>query len=151
MFKYKYHPFGSRVFQILAKNSFGKFSEVYKEKVFSLSIDDKVKKGFSHTAILNYNLKSKYITPLYKTIISQNNVTYAGKSREFRLNNPRDFNYFGPHNIDVILVDDLTTTNTTLKEAKAVLKNYNVNVLFCLVLASQHSSWKISFSILYKL
>ena len=134
LLKYKYHPFGSRVFEVLAKNSFKKFAEVYKEKVYSLSIDDNPKRGYSHTAILNHSLKSKYITPLYKKLLAQNDITYAGKDLEFRLNNPRDFRYTGIENIDVILVDDIVTTGTTIQEAKEVLKKHNVNVLFCLVL-----------------
>jgi competence protein ComFC len=135
--KYKYHPFGSRVFEILAKNSFKKFTEVYQEKIYSLSIDDNPKRGYSHTAILNHSLKSKYITPLYKKLLAQNDITYAGKTLEFRLNNPRNFKYTGPKNIDVILIDDIVTTGTTIQEAKEVLKKHNVNVLFCVVLVDK--------------
>jgi len=137
LLKYKYHLFGSRVFKILAKNSFAYFSKVYKENIISLSVDDKVKKGYSHTAILNSNLKSKYITPQYKKLIANNHITYAGKDLDFRLSNPRDFKYKGEKNIDVILVDDVVTTGTTLKEAKKVLANFGVNVLFCVVLVDK--------------
>ena len=72
---------------------------------------------------------------LYSTLHSKSSVKYAGKSLEFRLSNPRNFEYKGPKEIDVILVDDIVTTGTTLNEAKEVLKKYGVNVLFCLVLA----------------
>jgi competence protein ComFC len=137
LLKYKYHPFGSRIFNILAKNSFKKFSEVYKEKIISLSIDDKIKKGYSHTAILNHSLKSKYITPQYKKLLSKNHIQYAGKDLNFRLNNPRNFEYKGEKNRSVILVDDVVTTGTTLKEAKEVLANYGVKVEFCLVLVDK--------------
>ena len=135
--KYKYHPFGSRIFEILAKNSFKKFAEVYTEKIYSIGIDDNTKKGYSHTAILNHALKSQSITPLYKKLIAKNNITYAGKDLEFRLNNPRDFIYMGEKNIDVILVDDVVTTGTTLNEAKEILKKYDVNISFCLVLVDK--------------
>jgi len=137
LIKYKYHPFGSRVFKLLAKNSFKLFSQVYKEKVYSISIDDNVKKGYSHTAILNHALKSKYITPLYKKLLSKNDVSYAGKDLKFRMNNPRNFVYTGPKNIDVILVDDVVTTGITLNEAKKVLKENNVNVIFSMVLTDK--------------
>jgi competence protein ComFC len=139
LLKYKYHPFGSRVFKILAKNSFKKFSEVYKEKIISLSIDDKVKKGYSHTAILNHSLKSKFITPQYKKLIAKNKIQYAGKSLKFRLENPRNFKYKGKRDISVILVDDVVTTSTTLKEAKKVLANYGVKVEFCIVLVDKRN------------
>ena len=137
LIKYKYHPFGSRIFEILAKNSFKYFSENYKEKIYSISIDDKVKKGYSHTAILNHSLKSKYITPLYKKLMAQNNINYAGKDLQFRLKNPRNFKYSGQKNIDVILVDDIVTTGSTLNEAKQTLQQYGVNVIFSLVLADK--------------
>ncbi len=137
LLKYKYHPFGSRIFKILAKNSFKKFAEVYQEKIISLSIDDKVKKGYSHTAILNNALKSKYITPQYKKLLSKNLVQYAGKDLNFRLNNPRDFEYRGEKDISVILVDDVVTTGTTLKEAKEVLSKFGVGVEFCMVLVDK--------------
>ena len=120
--------------EILAKNSFAEFSKVYKEKIYSIAIDDNSKKGYSHTAILNNSLKSKYITPLYKKLIAQNKISYAGKDLDFRLNNPRNFTYKGKRDIDVILVDDVVTTGTTLNEAKDILKQYGVNVAFCLAL-----------------
>jgi competence protein ComFC len=137
LLKYKYHPFGSRIFKILAHHSFAKFSKVYKEKIYSISIDDNTKKGYSHTAILNHSLKSKYITPLYNKLLAQNSVTYAGKDLKFRLNNPRNFKYTGTKNIDVILVDDIVTTGTTLNEAKEVLKKSGVNVIFSIVLVDK--------------
>ena len=84
-----------------------------------------------------YSLKSKYITPQYKKLIANNHITYAGKDLDFRLSNPRDFKYKGEKNIDVILVDDVVTTGTTLKEAKKVLANFGVNVLFCVVLVDK--------------
>jgi len=78
---------------------------------------------------------------LYSTLHSTSNVKYAGKSLEFRLNNPRKFEYKGKKNIDVVLVDDIVTTGTTLKEAKQVLKRAGVNVLFSVVLADLRSKF----------
>ena len=135
--KYKYHPFGSRIFEVLAKNSFFHFAQTYKYKIFSICVDDNTKKGYSHSAILNKYLKTNYITPLYKTLLSQSGVRYASQSLEFRLNNPRDFKYTGAKNIDVILVDDIVTTGTTLKEAKEVLARHGVNVAFCMSLVDK--------------
>ena len=74
---------------------------------------------------------------MYKKLISKNNISYAGKDLEFRLNNPRDFEYYGKKNIEVILVDDVVTTATTINEAKEVLKKYNVKVAFCMVLVDK--------------
>ena len=137
LIKYKYNPFGSRVFEILAKNSFAKFKDVYQKNIYSIGIDDNAKKGYSHTAILNHSLKSKYITPIYNVLLSQNHITYAGQSLEFRKNNPRNFKYTGKKNIEVILVDDIVTTGTTINEAKKVLSEFGVRVAFCMVLADK--------------
>ena len=135
LLQYKYEKFGDSVFNILAKNSFKIFAKKFKEKAFVIPIDDKTDKGFSHTAILAKSMKTKHLTPLFSTLHSKNNFQYAGKSLEERLNNPRNFEYKGPKNIDVILVDDITTTELTLKEAKNTLQKNEVNVLLSVVLA----------------
>ena len=132
LIKYKYEKFGSFIFKELA-TSFSLFSKKYPHKLNVIPIDDKIDKGYSHTAILANAMKKD--KKLFSTLHSTNNIKYAGKSLEFRLNNPREFKYFGPKGIDVVLVDDIVTTKTTLKEAKEVLKKHNVNVLFSVVLA----------------
>ncbi|WP_457560226.1 ComF family protein [Caminibacter sp.] len=134
LIKYKYEKFGSRVFWILG-NVLKKFAINFNEKAFVIPINDKIKKGYSHTAILAKCMHTKTLTPLFSVLHSQHEVEYAGKTLEFRLNNPRNFKYTGPKNIYVILVDDVMTTGLTLKEAKDVLKKNGVNVLFSVVLA----------------
>ena len=37
--------------------------------------------------------------------------------------------------LDIVLIDDIVTTGSTLKEAHDALKKHDVNVLFALVLA----------------
>jgi len=130
--KFKYEKFGSFIFKELA-SSFSTFSKSYPEILNIIPIDDRIDKGYSHTAILANSMKKD--NKLYSTLHSTSNVKYAGKSLQFRLQNPRNFKYKGPKNIDVVLVDDIVTTGTTLKEAKEVLKEHRVNVLFSLVLA----------------
>ena len=132
LIKYKYQKFGSFIFKELSF-PFYLFSKNYPDRLNIIPIDDNVDKGYSHTAILAKAMKKD--KKLYSTLHSQNNVKYAGKSLAFRLNNPRNFKYIGPKNIDVVLIDDVVTTGTTLKEVKDVLKQYKVNVLFSLVLA----------------
>ena len=132
LIKFKYEKFGSFVFRELSY-PFSIFSKNYPEILNIIPIDDKIEKGYSHTAILASAMKKD--RKLYSVLYAKSNVKYAGKSLEFRLNNPRDFEYRGPRGIDVVLVDDIVTTSTTLNEAKEVLKKYGVNVLFSLVLA----------------
>jgi len=137
LIKYKYEKFGSIVFNELAKASFLPFAKNFElnEKIYAIPVDDDVKKGFSHTAILTKALMPKF-TPLYSVLKAKNRVRYAGKSLEFRLSNPRNFEYLGPKNIKAVLVDDVMTTGLTLEEAKSCLQKSGVEVLFCMVLAN---------------
>lgn len=134
----KYYFYGDRVFNILAKLSFKKFALNFnfKHPIFAIPIDDHTRHDFSQTAILTKHLKTSYIKPIYNSLKAQNIVKYAGKNLEFRQKNPRKFRYFGPKNCDVILVDDVITTGTTILEAKKTLEKQNINVLFALTLCS---------------
>jgi len=136
LIKYKYDKFGHRIFKILSGLSLKKFASEIKDSFYVIPIDDKIDKGFSHTAIMAKSMKNSYVTPIYHVLHSQNNTKYAGKSLEYRLNNPRDFKYTGPKEIDVILLDDISTTGLTLNEAKECLKKNGVNVALSVVLAN---------------
>ena len=132
----KYEFFGDAVFEILAQNSFARFAKnfEYSDKIYSIGIDDHTRHGFSQTAILAKSLKSKFIEPVFGVLRATNHVKYAGKDLEFRLKNPRNFQYNGKNNIQVILVDDIITTATTITEAKKSLEKHGCEVLFGLVL-----------------
>jgi competence protein ComFC len=136
----KYEAVGFRVYRYLAKNYLKPFLESfangYKREVFLIGIDEVVKRvGYSHTAILSHYSKSKYITPLHSSLIAKNRVSYARKSKSFRVNNPREFEYRGKRGVEAILIDDVVTTGTTLKEAVRVLKSAEVDTIFALTLA----------------
>ena len=132
------HKFvGYFIYHILAQESFKKFAKEFKfiDQTYSFACDDHVKNGYSHTAILNKYLKSSHITPVHSVLRAQTEVNYSGKSLQFRQNNPRNFKYNYHSNIDAILVDDIITTGSTIKEAKKLLEQNGVNVLFALTLA----------------
>lgn len=133
----KYYFFGDRVFNILAKLAFKKFSQNFEfsEKIYAIPIDDHTRHEFSHTSILARALKSKIITPKYNTLRAQNIVKYAGKDKEFRKNNPRKFKLTNLSDKITILCDDIITTGATIKEAKDVLEKGNNQVLFSLTIA----------------
>lgn len=133
--KHTYH--GSKLYNLLAKNSFSHFSKNFDfpSLVYAIAIDDKLSLNYSHTAILAHQLKSKSIKPIYKSLRAKNSLSYSKQTLDFRLNNPRNFNYTFRENINVILVDDIVTTGTTLSEAYNLLKSKNINVLFALTLA----------------
>jgi len=134
--KYKYHRFGHRVFKILSQNSVKFFANRLNDGFLIIPIDDRIDKGYSHTAIMADTMKTGTLKPLFNVLHSTNKVQYAGKSLEFRLKNPRNFKYTGPKNIDVILIDDISTTGLTLKEAKECLEKGGVNVALSVVLAN---------------
>lgn len=134
----KYQFYGDKVFQILANNSFKKFAENFEfpHIVTALPIDDHVNHDFSHTAILAKTLsKSKNIDVRYNLLHAHNKIKYAGKSLEFRKNNPRDFRFLPKISSEVILIDDLVTTGLTILEAKKVIQKSNNEVLFALTLS----------------
>lgn len=133
--KHKMH--GHFVFEILAKICFEKFAQSFEfgEKISAVALDDNVRSGYSHTAILVKFLRSKEIKPIYGALRAQNNVKYAGKSLKFRQENPRRFKLLKNVNSPVILVDDLVTTGTSMLEAKKVLEKDGIHVLFGLSLA----------------
>jgi len=133
----KHTDLGYYVYDILAQNSFAKFAKNFEfdEIVASLSVDDEPKENYSHTAILNKHLTSYCIKPLYARLVAQNQVSYSGKSKSYRLANKRDFDFKDFKQNSCILVDDIITTGTTLSEAIATCKKHHKEVLFCLTLA----------------
>jgi len=133
----KYLFFGDNIFNILAHHSFKKFAYnfTYNNTLYAIPIDDHTRHHFSQTAILTKHLKSKFITPIYNTLKAKNIVKYAGKDLKFRQENKRDFVYKGKQNIQVILVDDIVTSGTTILEAKKILEQNNCEVLFALTLS----------------
>lgn len=133
----KHTDLGFYIYNLLAKLSFEKFANEFKVDflVVSLAIDDHAKSGYSHTAILNKHLKSKYIQPLYNKLRAKNTISYSGQKKAFRLINPRNFELKKVQKEDIILVDDIVTTGTTLLEATNLLTRQKKNVLFCLTLS----------------
>jgi len=132
----KHTDLGFHIYNILAKNSMQLFSTEFHfdTRVVAIAIDDSVKSSYSHTALLSKALKSQTIKPLFNKLRVKNSISYSGKSREYRLANPRNFIVNSFKEKDVILVDDIITTGSTLNEAILALKAKNKEVLFCLTL-----------------
>ena len=135
----KYTSQGFKVYRALAKLSFKpfiqKFMALDNRTLYVMGIDENVKGGYSHVAQLTHALSHQNVNILHAKLMAMNRVKYAGKSLEFRLENPRAFECIGFKNMDVILIDDIITTGTTLKEAEKVLNKNGINVLFALTLA----------------
>jgi competence protein ComFC len=133
----KHTDIGFYIYSILAKNSFKKFADEFEfsQSVASISLDDHPRSGYSHTAILNKELGSRFIKPYFSRLRDKNRVTYAGKSREYRILNPRNFEFKDFEEKDVILVDDIITTGLTFTHAINTMQHNGKNVLACLALA----------------
>jgi len=137
----KHTDLGFYIYTILAENSFSLFAKnfSYEYELVSLSIDDTIKSGYSHTAILNKALQSKHIKPKYAKLRALSKTSYSGKNFKFRLLNPRNFKLKTFKHEDVILVDDIVTTGLTLSQAAQSLRKKGKNVAFCLTLADASS------------
>ena len=133
----KYEFYGDRVFNILGTLAFKTFALNFKydSKIFAISTDDHTKHEFSQTAILTKYLKSLNIIPLYNKLKATNVVKYAGKDLIFRQTHKRKFIYSGDSGIQVILVDDIVTSGSTILEAKEVLEKNGCEVLFALTVS----------------
>ena len=133
----KHTDLGFYIYSILAKNSFKKFAKEFEfsNTVTSISVDDNPQNGYSHTAILNRELKSQFIKPIHSALRAQNRVSYSGKSKEFRILNPRNFTLKKFNDYELIVIDDIITTGSTLLQATHMLKENNKEVFFCLPLA----------------
>ncbi len=135
----KHTPEGYRIYRALGRMVLRpfilEFVEVDEGRVYLIGIDEVVKGGYAHVALLTRAMKTPATPPLHATLLAQNPLTYAGKSLAYRMENPRDFSYHGKRGIDVILVDDIITTGSTLREAHQLLTQEGVNVLFALTLA----------------
>ncbi len=130
----KHTDLGYHIYNILAKLSFVKFAQEFhaEDKFVSIAIDDHVRSGYSHTAILNKHLNSYNIKPLYSKLRANNRVSYSEKSKYFRENNSRDFQLKNFQADQIILVDDIVTTGSTFKQAITTLGENKI--AFCLSL-----------------
>ncbi len=131
----KHHHCGMYVYKFLASISIKPFLKDVHQDVYLLPIDDKPKGGYSHTAVLARSIKQDNVKVLHHSLRARSKLSYSGKSLSYRKKNPRDFVFSGKSDRDVILLDDLVTTGTTLLEAYKILKKSHINVLFALTLA----------------
>ncbi len=141
LIKSKYALIGSRVLPLLSQKAGAKFVKILQEEglnapLYGIAIDDKIKSFYSHSAALLKGFCQGNLKPAYGNLRAANSVSYAGKSLDFRANNPRNFTFKGDGFLDYFLLDDIITTGTTLKEALKYLKSLNIKVHFAIALCS---------------
>ncbi len=133
--RYKYEKFGDKILKDISKLSLKEFfKNLDLSRCAVVPIDDNPT-DFSHTAILAKECKRRGIKVLYNRLKASSFVKYAGKDLKFRQSNPKEFVLTKEIAEDVILVDDIITTGTTLLEAKKVLEKNSVHTLFAVTLA----------------
>jgi competence protein ComFC len=132
----KHTYIGAKIFAQLGKHTFFEFFKTFAlpHGIYAIPVDDHVRHGYSHSAILAKATKP-FLRPLYGSLRAQNHESYSGKSKAFRQEHNRNFIVTCNDEIDAILIDDIVTTGSTLKEAHEPLTKHGVNVLFALVLA----------------
>ena len=137
LIKTKHTYIGAFVYKILAQNAFALFSQNFHfdTPVYAVGIDDHTKHGYAHTAILTKAMQSAIIKPRYHALRAQNDMAYSGKSLAYRVAHKRGFSYHDREEKDIIIVDDIITTGTTILEAKNVIEKAGSNPLFALTLA----------------
>ena len=133
----KHSDLGYYIYKILAKESLSKFAREfeYEGRVAAVGVDDHVRHGYSHTALLVKSLKNRVIKPYYGKLRAQNRDAYSGQSYQYRLLHPRRFVYKPFEEEAVILVDDILTTGLTLTQAAERLHREKKCVICCLTLA----------------
>lgn len=134
----KHQLHGGRVYNQLARLSFTSFINTidFTTPIIAIPVDDHVRSGYSHTAILAKALNSLHVKPHYNVLRASSKVSYSGKSLSQRKANPRKFTCKLEGTHDVILVDDLITTGLTLTQARKALIKAGHNPLFALTLAN---------------
>lgn len=126
---------GAKIFALLTRHSILPFIKTFTCKdIYSLPIDDHVRSGYSHSAVIAKELKA-CLKPLYNSLRAKNKMRYSGKKLKQRQDNQRDFTLTCKENINVILIDDIVTTGSTLSEASLTCKAHNVDVLCAITLA----------------
>ncbi len=133
----KHTYIGASVYEILARASLLPFARQIQidRKVTLLPIDDHIRAGYSHTAILAHAMRTPHLRPRYGILRAKNEVHYAGKSLRYRKSHPRGFTCVVRDLEETVIVDDIITTGTTLLEASKALRKAGAQPLFAVTLA----------------
>ncbi|MHC3995495.1 ComF family protein [Thiomicrolovo sp. ZZH C-3] len=133
----KHTDIGHHLYRIMASLSFAPYAKALgpEEAVAVIAVDDHVRHGYSHTAVLARAMKTAVLIPRHTVLRDRSGHRYSGQDFQYRLTHPRDFTIKPFPETKVILVDDILTTGLTLTQAAEALEREGKEVLFCLTLA----------------
>ncbi len=133
----KHTDLGYHLYKILASVAFAPYAASLKTEgpIAVIAVDDHIRHGYSHTALLARAMKTAVLTPRYGVLRDRSGHRYSGEDFQYRLTHPRNFALKPFPEKRVILVDDILTTGLTLTQAAEALEKAGKEVLFCLTLA----------------
>lgn len=133
----KHTDLGHYVYSVLAKCALRPFARSFDHasRVAVIGIDDHVRHGYSHTAILAKAMKTQTLKPRFSMLRDHSGIRYSGRDFQYRLTHPRAFRLWPFPEKYVILVDDILTTGLTLTQGVECVHAAGKEVLFCLTLA----------------
>ena len=80
----KHKPQGYRIYKASARMTMKPFIEEFIESdprdIYIVGIDEYVKSGYAHFALLSRAMKTKTSIPLHSSLMARNRVNYSGKS-----------------------------------------------------------------------
>ena len=138
----KHTDLGYYLYKIMAECSFRPYAKTIEagDTIAVVGVDDHVRHGYSHTALLARAMKHNRLQPRHAVLRDCSGHRYSGKDFQYRLTHPRDFRLRPFPEANVILVDDILTTGLTLTQAAEALETAGKTVLFCLTLAAADRS-----------
>jgi len=147
-FKYKFSKEMAEILGKIMKHQFANFSHNFKTEntvliPVPLSAERMKFRGFNQAALLAKYLEKNFNRMKFYDCMKRENggEQQAGKTRRERLMNLENKIYLDDgfatflKDKNIILIDDIATTGTTLNECSRVLKNAGVKNICCLVLA----------------
>ncbi|WP_331775348.1 phosphoribosyltransferase [Sulfurospirillum sp. 1612] len=141
----KHTYIGAKIFAYLSHHAILPFlKEANLRDVVLLPIDDHVRGGYSHTAVMAHELKTVLPT-IYGSIRAQNPIRYSGQKLKVRQAQKRDFKIKCKAGISAILIDDVVTTGNTLMEAQATCQKNDIMIAFAITLADAREDTPLGF------